>query len=61
MVLVRRPLGRLDANQPDNVRRRVGERVEAVGQDADGAAGVAEGNLGDGDAQVEEEDSQQDA
>ena len=33
---------RADADQPDDVRRGVGERMEAVGQDADRAAGVAE-------------------
>ena len=61
MVFVGRPLGRLDADQPDDVRGRVGERVETVGQDADRAAGVSERDLRQRDAEVEEQDFQQDA
>ena len=38
MVLVGRPSGRADADQPDDVRGGVGQGVEAVREDADRAA-----------------------
>ena len=47
MVFVGRPAARAHADQADDVRRGVGERVEAVGQDADRAARVAERDLRD--------------
>ena len=61
MVLVGRLAGRADADQADDVRGGVGERVKAVGQDADGAARVAERDLRDGDGEVQEEDADEDA
>ena len=60
MILVRRLTGGADAHQADDVRRAVGERMEAVGEDADGAARVPERDLGDRDDQVEEEHSDKD-
>jgi hypothetical protein len=55
MIRVWRPSGRLDADEADDIRRRVGQRVESVGQNADGAAGVPERDLRNRDADVEEE------
>ena len=42
MVGVRRPARDRDADQRDDVRRRVGQRVEAVGEDRDRAGVVAQ-------------------
>ena len=61
VVGVRRPPGDRDADQADDVRRRVGERVEAVGDDRHGPRVGAEDDLGDGDGEVEEEDLVEDA
>ena len=61
MVGVRRaPRGR-HADERDDVRGRVGQGVEAVGEDRDRAGRVAERDLGDGDGEVEEEDAPEDA
>jgi hypothetical protein len=57
MIDVRRLAGRMDADEADDVRRAVGERVEAVGQDADRAAGIAERDLRSRDGEVEEENA----
>ncbi len=46
--------------RPTTFDAGVGEGVEAVGENADGAARVAEGDLGDGDDQVEQQDAGQD-
>ena len=58
---VRRPLRDRDADERDDVGRRVGERVKAVGQDRDRAGGIAEGDLDDGDGEVEDENAVEDA
>ena len=47
MVGVRRLVRDAQADQRRDVRRRVGQRMEAVGKDADGAAGMAEADLRD--------------
>jgi hypothetical protein len=60
MVLVGWLAGNAHADQRDDVRSGVGERVEAVRQDADGARGEAERDLGGRDDQIENEDSPQD-
>jgi hypothetical protein len=61
MILVRWPPRRLDADEPDDIRRGIGQRVKPVGQDADGAACVAVCDLRDGDREVEEENLQENA
>ena len=61
MIRVGRPPRRPDAHQPDGVRRRVGQRVEAVGQNADRPARVAERNLRDGDRDVQEQNADEDS
>jgi len=61
MILIRRlPCG-AHADQPGHVRRGVGQRVEAVRQDADRTARVAERDLGDRHGQVEQQDAKQHA
>ena len=55
MVLVGRLPRRAHADEADDVGRGVGERVEAVGQDADRAARVAEAILATATAEVEDE------
>ena len=49
------------ADDAHDVRRRIGERVKAVGDDADRAGGVAQYQLRPGDGQVEEEDAKENA
>jgi len=49
MVVVGRLAGNAHADQRDDIRRGVGQRVKTVGQDADGARGQAERDLGGGD------------
>src|SRR5439155_7889960 len=61
MFLVGRLLRGVDANQADEVRGRVGERVEAVRQHADGAARIAERDLGRRDCEVQQKDADEDA
>jgi hypothetical protein len=61
MVRVRRLSRRLHADETHHVGRAVGKRVEAVREDADGAAGVTERDFSDGDRQVEDEYAQEDA
>src|SRR6266511_1244384 len=51
----------LHANQPDDVRHGVGERVKAVGQHADRSGDVPEGDFRDGDDEIEKEDAVEDA
>jgi hypothetical protein len=60
MIRVGRPSGRPDAYEPDHVRRGVRERVETVGKYADGAAQIAEEDLGNRNGQVEEENANED-
>jgi hypothetical protein len=54
MVFVRRFSRRAQADESDDVRGGVCERVEAVGNNADSAGGVAEQQLRPGDREVEE-------
>ena len=61
MILVGRLARRVHADQAGDVRRRVGQRVEAVGQDADRAAGVAERDLRDRHGQIEQQDANEHA
>ncbi len=61
MILVRRPLRRAHADEADEIGGGVGQRVKAVGKNADRAARVAERDLRDGDGEVEEEDLKKDA
>ena len=61
MILVRRPPRGADADEPDDVRRRVGQRVKAVGENADGAGRVAERDLGERHDEIQREHPQQDA
>ena len=61
MILVGRPARGAHADEADDVRRRVGQRMEAVGEDADGAAGVAEGDLRDRDGQIQDQHAHEDA
>jgi hypothetical protein len=61
MVGVGRLAGDAQADQPHDVGGRVGERVETVGDDADGAGGVAQNQLRPGDRQVEEQDTNENA
>ncbi len=60
VVVVGWAAGGADADQTDDIGRRVGQRMKAVRENADGAARVAERNLGERDAEVEEEDAEQD-
>jgi hypothetical protein len=50
-----------DAHEPDDVRRGIGQRVKAVGEDADRAARVAKRDLGCGYRDVEEKNPEEDA
>ena len=61
MVLVRRPLGRPNPDEADDVGAGVGEGVKAVGEDADRAAGVAEQDLGYCDDEIQKQDAREDA
>ena len=56
MVGVRRLVRHAHAHERGDVRRRVGQRMETVGEDADGAAGIAEAHLANGDEKIEEQD-----
>jgi hypothetical protein len=60
MILVRRTIRRTDTDQADDVRAGIGEGMEAVGQNADRAAGVAERDLRHRDGEVQEEDANED-
>jgi hypothetical protein len=57
MVFIRRPLGRPNADKTDEVRCRIGERVKPIRQDADRAAPISECDFGQGEAEVQEEDA----
>jgi predicted DNA-binding protein (UPF0278 family) len=61
MILVWRARRSTDTHEADAVRRRVGERVKPVRQDADRAARIAERNLREGDAEIQDENADQDA
>ena len=61
MVLVRRPLGRPNPDEADDVGAGVGEGVKAVREDADRAAGIAEQDLGDRDDEIQKQDAREDA
>jgi len=61
MILIGRlPCG-AHADEAGDVRRCVRQRMETVGQDADGAARVPEHNLGDRDEEIQEKNVQKDA
>ena len=57
MVLVGRLASRMTPTRPTTLEARIGERVKAVGQNADGAAGVAEHDLRDRDRQIQHQDA----
>jgi hypothetical protein len=61
MVRVGRLPRGADANQPDNVGGAVGERVEAVGEDADRTGRIAEDDLCQCDREVEHQHAKQHA
>ena len=61
MILVRRPFRGADADEPDDVRGRVGQRMKPVGQNADRAARIAEQNLRRRDEEIQEKHSDEDA
>ena len=61
MVLVGRLPRDRTPTSADDVRGGVGERVEAVGEDADRAGDVAERDLRDRDGEIQEEDADEDA
>ena len=61
MVLVRRPSRDGDADERDDVRRRVGQRMKAVREDRDGPGRVSEDDLDERDREVEDEDAVEDA
>ena len=61
MIRVRRLPRDLHADERDDVRRGVGERVEAVGEHADRAGHEPERDLGDRDDQIEDEDAEENA
>ena len=62
MVLVGRLPGGADADQADDVRRGVGQRMEAVGQDADRAARSSRRrSWRRATAEVEQQDADEDA
>ncbi len=61
MVVVGRLARRAHGDDGHDVRRAVGQRVEAVRNDADRAGRVAERQLGDRDREVEREDAYEDA
>ena len=60
MIGIGRLTGGADAYQSDDVRRAVGERVETVGEDADGAARVPKRDLGRRNDQVQNENVAED-
>ena len=60
MVRVRRPPRRRHADERDDVRGRVGQRVEAVGEDRDRAGRVAERDLRDRDREIDPQDAVED-
>ena len=55
MVFVGRFACGAESDEPDDVRRGVGERVVAVGDDADGSGGVAKQELGERHRDVQEQ------
>lgn len=59
MVFVWRLLRRTDADEPDDVCGGIGDRMEAVREDADRAACVAERDLGRRDREVQQEDARE--
>jgi hypothetical protein len=61
MVLIRRLARGTQADHRHDVGSGVSERVETVGNDADGARGVAQHELCAGDGQVQDEDASKDA
>ena len=60
VVVVRRLARHAHADQRADVREAVGEGVEAVGDDADGAGDVAKHQLGHRDDEVQEENADED-
>jgi hypothetical protein len=61
MIFIRRFTRGAQPDQADDIRRAVGEGMKAVGNDADRSAGVAKHQFGAGDANVEDQDSKEDA
>jgi len=57
---VRRAAGRVDSDQPDNVRGRVGERMETVGQNTDRPGAVAERDFRERHREIEYEHTAED-
>src|SRR4029453_3097173 len=53
MIRVRRLLCGAQAAEGDDVRRAIGEGMKTVGEDADGAAGLAKDDLRQRDAEVQ--------
>jgi len=49
-----------DAEEPGDIRERVGQRVNAVGDDTDGAREIAEDQLRNRNGEVQEENLEQD-
>ncbi len=61
MVVVGRLARRAHRHDAHDVRGAVGQRVEAVGDDAEGAGRVAERKLGERDGDVQREDADENA
>ena len=50
-----------NAHETHQIRRRVGEGMKSVGENADRAARVTEHNLGDGGREIQDEDPHENA
>src|SRR5262249_28729011 len=61
MVFISRPLRRADADERDDVRRGVGQRMETVGEDRNRSRPVAESDLSERDEKVEDENASENA
>ena len=61
VIPIRRPARDRHADQRHHVRRGVGQGVKAVGEDGDRPGHIAQGDLDDGDREIEEEDAVENA
>ena len=60
MIRVGRLLREPQPHERDDVRRAVGQRMKAVGENADGAAELAEDDLRQRDGEVQEKNADED-
>ena len=60
MIGVGRLLRKPQPHERHDVRRAVGQRMKSVGENADGAAELAEDDLRERDGEVQEEDADED-